>query len=71
MFSDEPSAYEAEIFKHLLCRYANSLNISEYIHNVGCLEDGSPFGVFQGSWHSLLRYGVALYDGVNHPADEF
>jgi len=39
---------EAEVFKRLLTRYAKSLNISEFIDNLACLEDGSPFGVFQG-----------------------
>ncbi|NRB24355.1 GFA family protein [Shewanella sp.] len=35
-----------------------------YAFNLACLEGDDPFQL-----HKLLREGVTLYDGVNHPAD--
>ncbi len=68
------SIYQFNTFtaKHYFCskcgiytHHQRRSNPHLFAFNVACLEDGSPFDT-----HSLLKHGVALYDGVNHPADE-
>ena len=53
--------------RHYFCRYCGihthhqrRSNPALYSYNVGCLQDVNPFDIPD----------VALYDGVNHPADK-
>jgi len=68
------SIYQFNTFtaKHYFCskcgiytHHQRRSNSHLFAFNVACLEDGSSIDI-----HSLLRQGVTLYDGVNHPADE-
>lgn len=58
--------------KHFFCskcgiytHHQRRSNPHLYAFNLACLEGDDPFQL-----HKLLQEGVALYDGVNHPADQ-
>ena len=58
--------------KHIFCskcgiytHHQRRSNPHLYAFNLACLEGDDPFQL-----HKLLQEGVALYDGVNHPADQ-